>query len=340
MKFFTNLVQKSKGSVYIIAEACDNHMGSLDIAKALAKSAKFAGADAVKFQHHLVDEEMLRTELMSDNFNETLDKFLDRNALSLEDHRLLKTFCDNIGITYLCTPFSFKAAEEINDLVPFFKIGSGEFQDFWYLDKLILLKKPIIFSSGMCTVSEIKNWVSRYKNKFVDFAIMNTISEYPPKMEDMNLNFIQKLKELTSNVVGHSDHTQSTFTSVIAVSNGAEIVEKHLTVSHLVDGPDSTVSLDPNEFKCLVDDLRLVNKTLGYEKKIQKKEEEIRAWAYRSIVFNMDLKKGSIITVDNIISKRPGVGEVSSSDYEKIIGKKLNIDVKKDDYLKWKNLEN
>lgn len=337
MKFFNNLINKSKGHVYIIAEACDNHMGSLDMAKALAVSAKKSGADAVKFQHHLVDEEMVRTDIMSDNFEETLDKFLDRNALSINDHVILKEYCDKIGITYLCTPFSYKAAEEINNLVPFFKIGSGEFQDYWFIDNLIKLKKPVIFSSGMCTIDEIKRWIKRYKKSFPDIALMNTISEYPPLFEDMNLNFIQKLINIVKCTVGHSDHTQTIFTSVIAVANGAKIIEKHLTISHDVSGPDKDVSLDGNEFKDLVTTLRKVSKTLGNNKTIQDNEIQIRKWAYRSVVFSKKLSSGHVISHNDIKTKRPGTGEILSVDYQKVIGKKLKVDVDANQFVLWNN---
>ncbi len=331
------MLNKSSGNVYIIAEACDNHMGSLDMAKALADSAKNSGADAVKFQHHLVDEEMVRTDIMSDNFEETLDKFLDRNALSLKDHIILKEYCDKIGITYLCTPFSFKAAEEINNLVPFFKIGSGEFQDYWFIDNLIKLKKPVIFSSGMCNVDEIKMWIKRYSDSFPDIAVMNTISEYPPLFEDMNLNFIQKLKDIVKCTVGHSDHTQTIFTSVIAVANGARIIEKHLTISHDVSGPDKDVSLDGDEFKQLVTSLRKVSKTLGDNKTVQDNELQIRKWAYRSVVFSKQLNKGHVISSQDIKTKRPGTGEILSIDYQKVIGRKLNVNVELNQFASWNN---
>ena len=166
---------------------------------------------------------------------------------------------------------------------------------------------------------------------------MNTISEYPPLFEDMNLNFIQKLKNIVKCTVGHSDHTQTIFTSVIAVANGAKIIEKHLTISHDVNGPDKDVSLDGNEFKDLVTTLRKVSKTLGDDKTIQDNELQIRKWAYRSVVFSKKLSSGHVISHDDIKTKRPGTGEILSVDYQKVIGKKLKVDVDANQFVLWNN---
>ena len=333
MSYFKSIVESDESGVFIIAEACDNHMGSLDMAKSLARAAKYAGANAVKFQHHLVEEEMRDNQLSSSNFSEPLHVFLKRNSLTLDDHVQLKKFCDEIGIIYLCTPFSYKAAVEIEHLVPFYKIGSGEFQDYWFLDKLFLHEKPVIVSSGMSTEDEIVSWYRRY-NRYKDrIAILNTLSEYPPILDDMNLKFIARLKSIVDDcvVIGHSDHSQTSFTSVLAVSMGAEIIEKHLTLSHFVYGPDKDVSLNVEEFKVMVNDVRQTRKTLGKEKIIHTGERDIRKWAYRSVVYSRDLKSGSQVSLEDIKTKRPGDGEFLSTDYELLLGKVLIKDVKAND---------
>ncbi len=336
MKYFTQLVNSVEGGVFVIAEACDNHMGSIDMAKYLVDAAKFCGADAVKFQHHIVEEEMIKNAITSSNFSEPLHDFLQRNSLTLADHIELKDYCDKRGILYLCTPFSFKAAIEINNLVPFFKIGSGEFQDFWYLDRLSSLNKPILFSCGMCTEDEIVFWKNRFKSKFENFAILNTISEYPPVLEDMNISFIKRLINIFNSeiIIGHSDHTQTSFTSVLAVSKGARIIEKHLTLSHFVKGPDKDVSLDIDEFAKMVQEVKSTLKTLGEKKLVQAREKDIRAWAYRSMVYAKDLNKGDILSLDDIKSKRPGDGDFLSSEYESLVGRVLNKSVKSNSKIK------
>lgn len=336
--YFKNLVDQSIGGIFIIAEGCDNHMGSIDIAYAIIDAALFAGADAIKFQHHLVDVEMISNNNTSDNFKEPLYEFLKRNALSLDEHEKLKKYCDSKNIIYLCTPFSYEAAKQINHIVEFFKIGSGEFQDFWYLDQLATFNKPVIFSTGMCTDSEINDWLIRNKLKYPSFSLLNCVSEYPPDLNDMNLDYIINLTKKTNSIIGHSDHTTTLASSIIAVSNGARIIEKHITISKFVDGPDAKVSLDPNEFKSLIKELRNIRGMLGIEKVVQDKEFDIRKWAYRSLVATNELSEGVIIEFDDICSKRPGIG-IPSREYEKVIGKKTLKTIDKNTLIKWEDLE-
>ena len=336
---FRDLVKSADGQVYVIAEACDNHMGSMEMARALCRAAKYAEADAVKFQHHLAYEEMLKQGTMSDNFEEHLFDFLERNALSLEQHFELRNYCNEIGITYLCTPFSLRAAQEIAELVPFFKIGSGEFQDRWFIDGLKILNKPVIFSSGMSNHSEVQENVEYLLKADLDFALLNCLSEYPPKFQDMNLKFITQLvDEFPDIVIGHSDHTQTTFTSVLAVSLGAQIIEKHITLSEMIHGPDKDVSLGPDQFRQLVKELRAVNQTLGSKKIINDDEIPVREWAYRSVVATTDILPGTILDLDHICTKRPGAG-IPSKDYKSVIGKKVVKHIFKNTMIDWEDLE-
>lgn len=321
---FENLVNSSEGGVYIIAEACDNHMGSFEIARALCRAAKASGSNAVKFQHHIANEEMLRDAKMSDNFEEHLFDFLEENSLSLKQHEKLKLYCDEIDIQYLCTPFSLQAAKEIAPLVPFFKIGSGEFQDHWFIDGLSKIGKPVLFSTGMADISEVVENVEYLRSTGLEFALLNCLSEYPPKFEDMQLKvIIEYINKFPDIVIGHSDHTQTDFTSVIAVSLGARIIEKHLTVSPLIHGPDRDVSIDPTQFQKLNASLRSVNKVLGSEKVLHEKEKAVRAWAYRSVVASQTIKMGEKVDYQNICTKRPGTG-IPSKQYKALIGKVVN----------------
>jgi N,N'-diacetyllegionaminate synthase len=340
MSYFDKLVDEASGGIFVIAEACDNHMGSLEMARTLARIAKIAGADAVKFQHHIAYEEMLREATMSDNFDEHLYDFLEKNSLSLDDHIRLKNFCDELGILYLCTPFSFKAAEEIQDLVPFFKIGSGEFIDHWFIDNLKSLGKPVIFSTGMCTHQELLDNVSWLKGKGgLDFALLNCLSEYPPKLSDLNLDYICDLRNLFPDIViGHSDHTTTTVTSILAASKGARIIEKHLTISEHVNGPDRSVSLGGDDFKSMIQELRMIREVCGDKKIINDLERPVRDWAYRSLVTTNDLVKGHMISKDDICSKRPGTG-IPSKNYFKVIGKKVTRDIKRNEMLRDNDLE-
>ena len=208
--------------VYIIAEACDNHMGSLDAAKEMCRQAKLAGCDCIKFQHHLPDEEMLPDVPMTSNFDIPLYEFLKRYALTLDQHKELMDFCDEIGIQYLCTPFSLKAAQELNELgVAAFKIGSGEMDDIPMLKAIAKMGKPMIVSTGMATMDEIKRTYDVLADEGIEFALMNCLSEYPPCYEDVNLGVIEQMQsEFPKAVIGHSDHTPDLYTSFASVLLG------------------------------------------------------------------------------------------------------------------------
>ena len=277
MKIGSKIIDQDSNS-FIIAEGCDNHMGNLETAKEMAKLSRIAGADAIKFQHHLPDEEMLKDIPLSDNFEEPLYDFLVKNALSLSDHIELKKFCDQIGIIYLCTPFSYKAAVELMQLnLPCFKIGSGEMTDIPSLIKIAKLGKPMILSTGMSTVDEIKETYNVLKKNNVEFAFLNCTSEYPPLYEDINLKFILEMKQIFPDIIiGHSDHTPDIYTSFGAVSLGAKIIEKHVIIDKKTPGPDQSVSIDFNDLYFLVDGIRKIEASLGSKRKsIQKKNKSV-----------------------------------------------------------------
>ena len=320
----------------LIAEACDNHFGKLDNAKKMVIAAKKAGADVIKFQHHLPDEEMLSVVPRSKNFKVSLYDFLKKYSLKLIDHEYLKNFCKKKGIEYLCTPFSLKAAQELNEIgVKWFKIGSGEFTDIPFVKKVLDFNKPVIFSTGMSTQQEIKmvhNLIKSHKNKKI--AFMNCTSEYPPRYEDLNLGFIRILKKKYPKIIiGHSDHTNDISTSIGAVTLGAKIIEKHVNLKNKNYGPDRDVSISFEKFRELVFHVRNIEKSLGEKKSIYSKEIQIRRWATRSIVSLKDLKKGDHINKNDIWSKRPGTG-IPSRYFDKVIGAKVLKNIKKNTLIK------
>lgn len=325
---------------FIIAEGCDNHMGDIYTAKEMALQSKLAGADAVKFQHHLPDEEMLKDIPMSDNFDEPLYEFLQKNALTLNDHKTLKKYCEKIGIIYMCTPFSFKAAQELNRIgLQSFKIGSGEMTDIPSLKKIASFKKPMILSTGMSTFEEIDETYNMLVKTKTDFALMNCISEYPPVYEDVNLNVIKKMiARYPKAVIGHSDHTPDNYTCFAAVTLGAKIIEKHIILDKKTPGPDQSVSIDMMDLKNLVDGIRKIELAMGSEKKVHKKEKKIREWAFRSVVSVKDIKKHTKITKSMVWTKRPGTG-IPSKDINKVIGKIAKKNIKKNSLIKWENLK-
>lgn len=325
---------------FIIAEGCDNHMGNMEAAKEMCRRAKLAGADCIKFQHHLPDEEMLKDVPMSSNFDIPLYDFLKLHALTLDQHVELMNYCKQIGIMYLCTPFSLKAAYELNEIgVDAFKIGSGEMTDIPTLKAIAALGKPMIVSTGMSTMEEIARTYHALEETGVPFAFTNCLSEYPPKYEDVNLNVIGKMKEaFPKAVIGHSDHTPDLYTCYAAVALGANIIEKHVILSKQTPGPDQTVSIDFDDLYHLVDGIRKIELASGCEKVVHKNEKDIREWAFRSIVSLRDISKGEIITQDMIWSKRPGTG-IPSHQMDEVIGKRAKKDISANTLLKWEELE-
>lgn len=325
--------------VYVIAEGCDNHMGNLEVAKEMALNAKLAGCNSIKFQHHLPYEEMLPDVPMSDNFEVPLYDFLLQNALSLEEHFELKKYCGSIGITYMCTPFSLKAALEINEIVDAFKIGSGEMTDIPTLKRIAELGKPMIISTGMSTFEEIDRTYNALKNYGIPIVLMNCVSEYPPKYEDINLGVIKQMQERYGEaLIGHSDHTPDLFTTFAAVTLGAKVIEKHVILSKLTPGPDQSVSIEFDELKELVDGTRKIELANQNVKTVHNKEKDIRSWAFRSIVSLEDIKEGTVITHEMIWSKRPGTG-IPSYRMDEVIGKVATQNIKKNTLVVWEHLK-
>lgn len=331
-KFFTSYLNNNY--TYIIAEACDNHFGDISKAMKMVTLAKNAGADCIKFQHHLPDEEMLPKVPKSSNFGLSLYQFLKKYSLKLDDHIKLKKFCKKVGIQYLCTPFSYKAAFELNKFlkVDCFKIGSGEMTDIPSLLKISKLGKPMILSTGMSTKFEINRTYKLISSK-TKLSLMHCISEYPTYYKDLNLRFINDLKKKYKRIpIGYSDHTDDIYASIAAVSCGARIIEKHVILNRNMKGPDQKVSIDFKQLKQLVKGIRLLENSFGNVKKIYKNEKQIRKWATRSIVTIKSINKGSKLTLDNIWTKRPGTG-IPSYKLDSLIGKIATTNLKKNQIL-------
>lgn len=325
---------------FVIAEAGDNHMGSLATAIQMANMALVAGADAVKYQHHLPDEEMLPDVPTSDNMREPLYDFLVKNALTLDDHITLKKHCDKIGIQYLCTPFSFQAALELQNhgLLDAIKIGSGEMTDIPSLSRMADFGVPMILSTGMSTFEEINETYSMMMEKKVSFALLNCVSEYPPEYDDINLGVIKKMQEsFPGAVIGHSDHTPTNYTAFAAVTLGAAIIEKHVIIDKLTPGPDQSVSLNFHEFNDLVSGIRIIEAASGDSKKVHEKEKAIREWAFRSVVAIKEIPAGKVIEPTDVWTKRPGTG-IPSAKLNDVIGRTSKVCIKENTLLSWDQL--
>lgn len=311
---------------YIIVEACVNHQGDFNTAKKMIFHAKKSGSQCIKFQHHIVDEEMIRDVPMSSNFKEPLDKVIEKTNFTLQQHLKLKEYCEKIKIDYLCTPFSIKAAKELNLIgVKAFKTGSGELTNLPFIDYLAKIGKPIILSTGMSFPEEIEESVKIIKKYKTPFAIMHCISAYPCPYEIMNLDNILELQNKFKVPVGLSDHTSTIYNALGAVSLGASLIEKHFTFNKKLSGPDHKSSIDLPELKMLVKGCEANFLSRGKIKKIFKEEKEIVAWARESMVSRRPIKKGELISGANVCTKRPTANknEIPASEYFKILRKKM-----------------
>lgn len=326
--------------VFIIAEACDNHFGNLGTAREMVRQAKRAGANAIKFQHHLPDEEMLPDVPRSDNFQEPLYEFLKKHALRLSDHRELMAYCASVGIIYMCTPFSYQAAKALNALgIHSFKIGSGEMTDIPSLVRIAAFGKPLLLSTGMSTLEEIDETCQALRQHGAVFGLMNCVSEYPPRYEDLNVGVIRVLQERYPDlVIGHSDHTPDLYTSFAAVACGARLIEKHIILDKQHPGPDQAVSIDIDQLCGLVEGVRKIELAMGTEKRVHALEEPIRAWAFRSVVSVRPIAAGQVITAEMVWTKRPGTG-IPSKRLADVIGRRLKRGVQANTLLSWNDLE-
>ena len=339
MNFYHQLMESNRP--YIIAEGADAHYGSINRAKKMIERAKTSGVDAIKFQHHLPDEEMLPDVPMSGNMQEPLYDFLKRNALSIEQHVELFEFASSLEIQYLCTPFSWKAAQELEAALdlPAYKIGSGEMTDLPTLKKIAGLGKPMIVSTGMSQVHEIDRTYEFLTGLGVQLVLMNCTSAYPPVYSELHLGFINVMQARYPNaIIGHSDHTNEIYSSIVAVGLGAKVIEKHVTIDEELPGPDATVSLNFDDLTELVRVSGLISTATSSEKYIHENEIEIVEWARRSIVSTKTLKRGHVITENDIWGKRPGTG-IPSHYFWDLLGKKISKEVPENTLLQPQDVE-
>ena len=333
----------------IIAEIADSHNGSIETAKKLVDAAKEAGADVAKFQIHLPDIEMVPGKVHM--WDGDLYEILKRNLFTPEMHKEMMGYCEEIGIEYLCTPFCPSAVDILNDLgVKAFKTGSGEITSLPHHRKIAKISaktgRSAIVSTGMCTMEEIADTVKVYEEEGAkeNLVLMNCTSEYPPNdYSHANLGLIKRLRDEFGVIVGQSDHTMDNYTCFAAVALGAKVIEKHFTLSRKQRGPDHFIALESAMFKNLVDGIRKIEVALGYKKTISKEEQVVRDWAFHSVVASRDIRKGEILSLENLIPKRPGSGiEAKFLDKnfsDKLLGKRAKRALVLNTILKWFDIE-
>jgi N-acetylneuraminate synthase len=319
----------NKNSVYIIAEAGVNHNGEIAIAHQLIDSAKNAGADAVKFQTFTAETLVTRTADMADYQKASVTKqktqfdMLKSLELKPEDYPGLKEHANQLGIEFLSTPFDCTTADFLEPFVSIYKIGSSDTDNYPFLSYLAKKKKPIILSTGMSTIEEIDRAVKTITPINPHLSLLHCTTSYPCPFSQVNLSVIPMLSHRYNLPIGFSDHTEGIEAAVAAVGLGAQIIEKHFTLSKKMDGPDHKASLEPVELSNLVQSIRNVSEAIGSaQKTLQPNEIDIRKIARKSIVYLRDMFKNDILTEKDIIIKRPGTG-IPPSDRGIILDKKL-----------------
>lgn len=336
-----------KSDTYIIAEMSANHLHNLDRAKRIIDVAKECGADAIKLQTYRPDTitiDCRGPEFMAtpgspwENMN--LFELYKEAYTPWEWHGELMDYAKKVGITCFSSPFDLTAIDFLEELnVPAYKIASFELNDIPLIKKAAMTGKPIIMSTGIADMSDIELALRTCKEAGNDKVILlKCVSEYPTPYEEINLRTLTNMSETFDCVVGVSDHSFGSAVAVAGVALGARVIEKHLTLSRKDGGPDGTFSMEPQEFKNMVTDIRNVEKSLGkvtYELTEKQKKSKGRS---RSLYVVSDIKKGEIFTPDNMRSIRPGYG-LHTKYYKDIIGKRASCDIKKGTAMKWNYVE-
>ncbi len=334
----------------IIAEAGVNHNGSMALAKKLVETAKEAGADYIKFQTFKtelnISKEAQKTNYQIANasdIKESQYEMVKKLELSFDDFASLKEYCDEIGIGFLSTGFDFPSIKFLDSLhMDFFKIPSGEITNFPYLTSIAKLKRPIILSTGMSSMTEIEDAVNLFQEQGIgmeQITILHCNTEYPTPMEDVNLKAMLTIGEKFNVKFGYSDHTEGIEIPIAAVALGAKIIEKHFTLDKTMDGPDHKASLEPHELMAMVKAIRNIELALGDGvKKPSKSESSNIAIVRKSLHLNKAMKKGEEITLEHLIAKRPGDG-IATQKMSSLIGKKVKTDLPEEHKLSLSDLE-
>ena len=327
--------------ILIIAEAGVNHNGSLELAYQMVDAAKDAGADIIKFQTCIPERIITSTAEKADyqkkatGNNESQLEMLRKLMLSFDDFVALEKYCRKKEIVFLSTPFDLESINFLTELgCNLWKIPSGEVTNYPYLVKIAQTKKPVIMSTGMCTMDEISDSLQVLRdNGSKDITLLQCTTEYPTPYSDVNLRAMESMKTHFSTKVGFSDHTPGFEIAIAASAMGATVIEKHFTLSRSMEGPDQKASLEPNELKIMINSIRNVEAALGTGVKNPLAEESSNARAARkSIVAKRFIHKGEYLTDDNITTKRPATG-LSPMMWLQVIGTSAIRDFMEDELL-------
>ena len=335
-------MKNKNNKVFIIAEAGVNHNGSILIAKKLIKVASKIGADAIKFQTFITEEEITKKAPLA-KYQKSNSKYsnqfdlVKKLELSQANHKNLKRFCKKNNIEYMSSAFDIKSLKFLKSInLKRFKFPSGEINNYPYLREIGSYGREIILSTGMSNMTEIDQaikLITKSGTKINKIKILHCHTDYPTKPKDVNLLAIKSLKKKYGNKIGFSDHTIGIEISIAAVALGSVIIEKHLTLDKRMKGPDHSSSIEPKEFELMVKSIRSLEKAMGDGKKLPTKNELKNLKIVRkSIVAKDNIKKGEVFSEKNITTKRPALG-INPMNWKKTLGHKAKKNYYKDDFI-------
>lgn len=323
----------------IIAEAGVNHNGDFDIAKKMIDAAKEAGVDIVKFQTSITStskfSEKAEYQKRETGADESQLDMIKKLRFSFDQHTRLKEYCDQVGITYLSTAFDFESINFLDSLgCSVWKVPSGEVINIPYLEHIGKLKKPVIMSTGISTIEEIRTAIEILKrNGTPEITLLQCTTEYPTPYADINLKAMQTLKDTFGTEVGLSDHSMGIEVPIAAVALGAKVIEKHFTLDRTMPGPDQKASIEPDELKTMVACIRHIEEALGDGIKQPKAGEiENKHAARKSIVALRDIKAGEVFTEENIVPRHAGRG-ISPARWYEVLGQVAKRDFIEDEMI-------
>lgn len=327
----------------VIAEIGINHEGSLKTAYEMVDAAHKAGAEIIKHQTHIVEDEMSKEakKIIPGNTDVPIYDVMARCALSEEDEIKLKEYVESKGMIFLSTPFSRAAADRLERMnVLAYKIGSGEMNNYPLLDHIASFGKPMIVSTGMNNIESVRKAVNILEKHGIQYALLHTTNLYPTPPELVRLGAMQELqREFPNAVVGLSDHTVNNNACLAAVALGASILERHFTDRSDRTGPDIVCSMTPDQLTDLIKGSAEIAKMRGGKKEAAKEEQVTIDFAFATVVTIKPISKGDVLTKENIWVKRPGVGEIKAENFDDLIGKRTTRDIGEDEHLSWTDVE-
>jgi len=327
----------------VIAEIGINHEGSLETAFQMVDAAWKSGAEVIKHQTHVIQDEMSKDALnvIPGNSNISIYEIMNKCALNEEDEIKLKEYVESKGMIFISTPFSRAAADRLERMnVSAFKIGSGECNNYPLIRHIASFGKPMIVSTGMNNIKSVEKTVDILKNFNIEFALLHTTNLYPTPSHLVRLGAMEELmKKFPDVVIGLSDHTTSNLACFGAVALGASILERHFTDKMDRPGPDIINSMDPLSLKELIIGSEEIAKMRGGRKEAAKEEKITMDFAFATVVSIKKINKGDKFSNENIWVKRPGTGQIPAEDFDDIIGKEAKNDIAIDSHLKWEDIK-